>query len=950
MQDINNVFRTTGLAIMTDKQAIYNGTEPIRATPEQFMNACEIAINSNDVNELVGVCFNLAPFISFNFNSFGNEIINYFWTFLIKISPIITGYPIVYGYIEAVTELATKQRKIDVSFLDFLADPNQNNTFLKPIILVALYDSLPNLLVFNNTEYFLPQILDSFEIKDFSHRSTLLLLLSRLNINIQKVDSCPRFADEIWKFVWEASLSTINFSNIPKPLQQLRQLIPDFFDKPHEIISQKFDMLHEQNLFGITRLLPFLNSTYFQNGIDTLLNYVSTVKLISNGLNEAVSDSLECEFIEQAIDILYNTLSKNLQTQFDDASIYLFSLYFPLFEDHYKDAGMILIRAINLAFSSLESNKAILCFAAAQIADQYKVRSKILKNNVLPSILNTIALNDEISLKYATKALITFQNSCHVFTTSILQSYLHKFGLLFQENGNYKIQCIKRYLQVLDHLVSSEDEDIDIIEIIHFTASYIDTNRPTPLDVRAYFLDLCTSIFRSYPNEFEQLSEFAKLTSIALLSPSNLTENDCTNISFGFPIAAKFATFSASFENLEEIQACLLEISKGRIPCNEKNIRVTSYYAAIIAYTKNLPFPIEIIEQYLSSNDDKYQSRALVNLRYIYKTYKNDGTLMKLLNQIVSLTKLSTSVVFVDAAFSLFKKILKSKKNPELVENIYPVCTDLLYSTSQGRIALLEHNFPFNYDHKSFKFYKFLTMYIEKYKTRAIPLINEIIDWLPLVSTRILPKLIKVINNTLNCDVLPADSVAILWVTLMKLLKENWYDTNIANYLLGCTVNLLLYYPTMCNIHDLMSQLDYMWESNDDEMILILPPIYFDIWANTSVPVTGSHFQIFLEKILQEQVDEWSYPLMIKLLIKIISKEENHDFIFDGCLVISHFLLKSENELQDLEFDEEMIETMKISLQTYYQLNVGIKDMICQEYRSYPGKIDKLCQILDSDL
>lgn len=951
-------FQSYGNDILTSPLAIYNGTAPTICSSEIFINVCKHAIQNNSEKEVItGILFYFGPCVSNDLNE-KNE--NGFWEVLLELSRFITENSMIYGYLEAVTELSIKSKKINDEYLSFLINPEMEvqYKYLKPLVLVCLFDCLPDLFIFKNTEYFLPLVLDTFqaeflgeeqkENEYFLYRSNLLLILSKMNINMDVITSIPIFSNLIWTFIYETSLSDINFPVLSNPLGKLRELVPDFFEMPNDIISEKLQSNEVENVIGLVRLLPYLNFDYFLAVFQMLFDFISSNAHVSRKLNDAVFDSLCNDFSDQAIEHMYSILSKSILKNCDDVSIYIFTLYFKLFEELRKDSGLFLIKSINLAFSTLESNKSILCFAVFQIAEQYKTRSRLLSNSVIPSLIKSFTINNDECSKYASKAFRKLYQTQTIQPSVYLNEYLELFDEL-KKIPDYSPYSMHKYFKVLYTIVSLKDEEDndddmqDIFDesiILEFAKRNI-FDAELQLGIKTFILELCTSLIKSFPCKFSPLNDEASSLAVGLLK---------SNIYFSYPVAAEFILFSNDFK-LEGIYDRLIEISKGAITAetiDDKIIRITSYYTAVIAsQNESCKYPVEIIQEQLKSKDSFYQSRAIMNLQFVYSKY-DDETLAELIAYIIQLSKVSQSSSVVDSTFVLLKKLMKQK--PDFS---FQFASDLILATIQGRIALLDHNFPYNYDHRKFKFYKCLSSYIKHYKNRSVDFVLELIDWAKITSEEILPKIIICLNRALEFSVVPGNKIQILWETLLEKLKENWRNTDLANYLLGCLVNMLIEYSNICNSKDLMDQMEYMYtesqEEDDDEIILILPPIFLDIWSNTDVEITHSLFHDFSNLIISEQVNDWSYPLILNYYNKIVNREPDPYIIKDAAYVLAHFILLDKEKMDEMEFQEDLIIKMKQSLNLCYKNCEQVKNLIIDEYKSSPKKTNLLNMIFDAD-
>ena len=78
-----------------------------------------------------------------------------------------------------------------------------------------------------------------------------------------------------------------------------------------------------------------------------------------------------------------------------------------------------------------------------------------------------------------------------------------------------------------------------------------------------------------------------------------------------------------------------------------------------------------------------------------------------------------------------------------------------------------------------------LLKYIENQNTPSLSIVLQLIDWLPLASNKIIPKIAKLINKAFSIDLIPCDIVKKIYQLLLDLLQEYWRDTEIANCLLA---------------------------------------------------------------------------------------------------------------------------------------------------------------------
>lgn len=942
MEKVCQILTEAGKNLRKSSDCIHNGTRAVECPFDDFQKACNFILNEKE-NEagIAGICFNISPYIFTNYQNIDKKIM---WQILIRISTFIQDFPIAYGYLESVTELSIKSHEIDDEFLQFLINPEiELWPLLKPLLLVSLFDYLPNSFLLNYREYFLPLILNAFKIDDFLYRCNFLLIITEMELNISIIQSIPEFPDLIWNLALEAASSETNFSTFQVPFSILRKQIPEFFAAKHPaILEQKKD---EASLRILVRLLPFLlDIEVFGQIFEFLHNFISDSQKVSKELNQAVDDSLEIQFDETAATFLFQLLSRNLMKDFDSASIYLFSLYYAIFEDLSKDSALMLINAINLSFASENPNLEILCFSIERIAEQYKARSHILQGSVLPALRKTFLINNNDAIvRYASKALIKLTETGTVHSSLYLNDYLCIFSSI--NLSDFSLFWIKRYFSVLKSIISlNELKSIELI--FHFIEQHL-FNTEFPLILKGFFLDLVTMIFVSDSDLSTHLAEIATSEEFNLIGI--VIEFLQSDISYLYPIASEFLykfdhylqILDFQNESIHSMYERLLTISSGEVEhLEKKDMRETSYFTALFSSERDLPFPIGIIQKQLHDVDDeKSQIRALINLQYTYQHYTNNE-LKELLNYILILAKNSKSSGIVDSSFVFLKKLINDSH-----ELSFEYASDLIYATIQSRIILLDHNFPFNYDNSSFKFYSCLSSYIHHFKDQSVHIICELLDWISFCDENILPKVIKCLNTSLEVGAIPSDLLPTMYHDLLKRLND---DSELMNYIFGCLVNLLTLFPGICDPNELLARMDEMWDPKDEDMIMILLPIYMDIWANIDVPINNERYMTFITHMKSEQFRYWNFRLNLRYLMTIVDHRHDLDIddSFKAAEVLTHFLLKSDGYKEEMEFDEEFIEEMKESLKTCCQKDEKIPANLLNLYYRFPKLKNELAQII----
>ena len=356
-------------------------------------------------------------------------------------------------------------------------------------------------------------------------------------------------------------------------------------------------------------------------------------------------------------------------------------------------------------------------------------------------------------------------------------------------------------------------------------------------------------------------------------------------------------------------------------------------------------FPLNIIYNFLSSEDEFLQSKAVLLLKNVYNEYSLEQV-VSLFSKIVEIAKVTKSHLFVNQTYLLARKLIKCNEYQEYI-------IDLIYSTLQGRISLLEHNYATEYESESFKFYKLLSTYVSNYPLKSLLIIQELIDWLPNVSISMVEKLLFVINSILTCNDLPSNLVTEIWVTLIQQLARYSSYLTPADSILGCLVSLREFYPSLCKIEDLLTIMNGIWEESiqdDEEMICLLSTIYLDLFSNEEmIQIPPNLWKFIMNLIISEQFEDLDYSGMLSNVIKIINKSgEVNDLYQETIRLLFHFLVMDDKTLKQKygikkKLKNQLIECMKSCVQNS---SLELDDLLCDYEKE---KVIKLYSLINQE-
>jgi hypothetical protein len=385
----------------------------------------------------------------------------------------------------------------------------------------------------------------------------------------------------------------------------------------------------------------------------------------------------------------------------------------------------------------------------------------------------------------------------------------------------------------------------------------------------------------------------------------------------------------------------LFEIAAGRVPCDPPDQRVIAHYVSIICSQKGVPFPAPILYQYLGNPDVAYQTRALVILRLTLATAEDTSALLA---QAALIAKTTSSSFFVNEFLLLACEYLRQR---------HTTCDeidDVLFGILQGRIALLEHNLPFDYDAPQFKLYRLLCCYIELFPKNAAPIVCDLAYWTSAVSRRVLPKLAKPLNLGLKLSLLTPKTATDLWQLLLERLADEWHDSSVCTCGLGLAVGLRDRYPGACNLPDLLAFMQFMWESEDrdEELMDFLPAVFLDICVNEreKLPIPDAIFEEIFALIETEQFS-WNYPTMTTTVAAICEASGFlYEFQIPAAMMFAHFITKSDAELRKQNFEPEQLAALGKALNWCVDALPDVARHLKLKYRGYPAKMDRLAAVI----
>jgi hypothetical protein len=847
-----------------------------------------------------------------------------FWNLTIALSLRVSSFPTAFGLLTAVSELAQKQHGISPLFLAFLSDRSRPNNFLKPFLLVALYDHLPDLFLITSSDYFLPLIVSSFLNDNYTHHTTLFMMLGHLRPSLDILHSFTGFFDGLWRFIYRTAQGR-NFGQLSSSLAHWHSEFTAFFSCENLVLDGAIAKVAEFSDFvPLIRLMPFFGGDRFAVFFPKLLAFTHNNLLQAIQFEDIVDDSAN-QFGEEEATALGALLVHNMKAGDDCASLLLLSLYAPAVSDYVKHFDSIVVQAVAFELSSPTSCKEVVCFLVGCNAERFLSHRIAVRYSVVPSLLSLLA--DADLSKFAAKAFNELVDSVAVEPRRLLDPLL-EMGPSLVSN----FQTAKYFFKVLGHMID-RDADFDY-ELLHQFCCDLLADPSVCLGSKAFALSVVSDVRIEKPELAESSTELCQSVSLDLL--------ECES-GFVFPILTRYLSLFAATIDSAPFEATLVGICLGNPVCTPKEQGIVIHYVAVMCSRIDRPFPSEVMQRLLTETDERFHIRAIVVLRHVLK---NLPDVHDVFHQCVEIAKVSQSAKLVNEMLLTAMEYLA--EFGEVSEDI----DQLVFGILQGRFALLEHSMTFDYDFEKFKFYKFVTQYVRTYRMRSAPVVRELVDWIDAISDSLLPKLVVPINVSIAFDVVDERLAGRLWNIALDRLRHESDHSLISGSLLALLVNVRCCQRSVCNLEELMEFLRFMWqeaEDADDEILSFLPEAFLDLAVNEEAPIPVG--PDILERILElmgERRFDWRYAKMVnEVMVLLNEKGEIYNVWFSAAKMFAQFLTLSPEEQGGLRFDVGAMAKMGQMLNRCIgEAEVDV-EAIRAQYAMFPAKLNRLDIAMD---
>lgn len=914
-----------GQTLISNHEKTNYRTDPIEISVDQLIELISSADVQN-IDYLTGISYIISPYLLYNQNEEITSKLELICSNIIPILPYATSFPLIYGIVESLYQITIKMHFIPDCILEYISNEMENNLILKTYIICSLYDNISKEFFENNTNTIYQIVINTFDEVNTSMKCNLILLLSEINLSINELNPLNEFGSKLCNFAFELCCSNNDeYCTLITPLQNLMNTLPEFFMVDNMNFSSIIESLSSDIscYVSLLRLLSFLNenclSIFYSKAIEYMESLLMNEGFIPKELMHAIKDSTELEFTDEQKAFMSEILLGLVKENQNDTALLLLAFYSDNLGEFVPDSTSFIFRCIMRRVLVHDSNKFCLFSAIAYNANSFITFGKIIVDKILPTLINYL----EIPTSNASKALIKLIKANIIACKHELDVFYQQFNTINHDT----------YFKILRTLIA-ESEPKDLVDVINLVAQLLDNEQ---IDIRfaARVLEVC-NVLDYIDNEL--INNFVdRCTDIAYFI---INGDD----SFGFPIAAEYLFQVAKSIKDESMYQRLLMISNGSIQCEKPEEQIlTSLYTSCLAEQYNYSFPIEIVNSFLQKGE-RYQVEAMIIMKHIYDTQPND--VINAFSAALPLILTTTSSQFVNHAFITAIYILE--KNDKPIDAI----DSILWTTLQGRIEILSHNFPNDYDWKGFKLYKFIRKYIKTFPSKSQQIISVLIDWLPTIANDSLPKLIKPILSAIAQKHLSDSQLSNCWNFMLDRLKIDWDNNDTLQSLLACLVTIHEFYPQKSNFSDIHAILQFVWEESeeDEEVIELVAPILIFVYqlqdTNTDIYIDSTLFHKIVQLMIEKQYD-WDYKDIIMNIVNLYEKRGTKlDFQIEIAEVLIHFLILNEIEEERI-FDENDVNNICKVIHDCISVDPHTKDYILHKYSKSPAKLSIVNEIID---
>lgn len=962
-----------------ENPSLYFSSFPKLELPfNQFLNFFDFILSQNDPLTLTGLCLVLSDYL--NSLTLSTEQIEQIWNRFQILSFVIDIYPALFGYLEALQNLAIIS-PIPQSFLDILIKQNTQNEKIKPLILIYLYPYIPLVLIPEHSSYFASLISQCYPNANEYQSIQLINIVGQLQLTDQQLSS------EIGQFLlqnmWDRLYYIIDsnpncFPEIVEKLQKLTYLYSNLFDYPNPCLEEKVnyfirnsDKVSVISLCTLLRLSPYLTQESFQMFFSFFMKILALHLVTYSSLPQNVIDAFhQLSHVKNRnyfFDISH-FCHENLQTELFPAAVVIYALLIKKFDTLFSPQETFLVLQI---LKGLES--------------EYPAKDPLL-----------FALSF-IDIKELPAIIISICNSKWGFS---LMKHLIEKGVQLSETSVNEILNYSRLNQILPENIpffcsllteiikhDTSEEALETAIISGFIFDKLSSDDPYSNILKGPLLPVTDCIINSFELYQDALKELGVNTATNLLNDPNAYQSYLYAINF-----------IIKYDHLENFWETVTNIIKNKTQCSPENRREITLIAAKYINSLNsllnendsdidteysdsscdcksnihsklidvrseftntstkIKFPIDIISMLIASNDLKEIHLVGEILLELYQF----EDISVFFSQYWDYAKQNSDQSLVNISFKLSNRILKflikqSKKcfNLDLIISV-------INSAMTSRLLVYNHSLPFMATFPATDFLNLLQTFFNfssihpRFLSEAQKHASTLVSWSRYVSINNFPSFLNALSAAIKHELINGKQT-ILYETICERVEKAHNNHKATELSVEFLVNMhdITSNPTIEKNGRLLVTLEHVWEDmqEDTAFCKFLVPAFLHIFAEDGFcNVVSGNFTLVHEiaDIVCHKDISGNYPWLVEKFIKMQQNGVKFDSLpVDAAVIYAHFLTEDKCNLVDkLGFQTMEIQSMHKMLKQTVKKYPSAQRIVEARFKRQPQRLSRFKAVL----
>ena len=910
--DVLAVFRKTGAEAKE-----FRATGGIGAGIDVFCAAVE-SVDFEDLDLVCGMCWNLAPYICFNWKRMSENDVARMWGLVVDLARRVPGFPAAHGVVEGVRELVLHGGGVASQLIGFLGDAENVERAVYPYLLeeveAEFFEANGRMMLRALSVWF---GVDP-EIDSVRYHAGLLKVLCKAKVPFEDLIGEGDLFSRMWRFVYEVA-SGDRFAEIADALCALNKVMREFFVYDEAMLDDAVRSCATfKDFVPLIRLMPSFGRNRFEVFFERLEGFISEHPAESCDFYDVACDAMDRAFSEDLLKEMAQRLMNKVAFEHDVPSVFLLSIYQDALAEYGKDTQSYIARAVSYGLHADTPMRVCLCSVIAYHAEMFLSFSKMVSTMVIPNLMKL--LTDQYCCKFAAKAIKRLVSHHCVSPGCFLGELLDTDVLTKMPAENSGV-----FFSILAKIVGSSD-DANTLNKIYLYCVRVVASEDAPFFFAAKAVDIISRLKEENEDAVESSVDICRDRCVQLLS--------CDDERTYVP-AARYLAYAENVDIGPMLQR-MTDIAMGRVASTPLTQRLVAQYIATICDEKKVPFPAEILHAYINHDDEDYKTCSVILMILLIE---NCPDFEALFTRALGFARVCKTITYLNEVLILAKKFIK------LHQSKISQLDELLYGCLQARFFCFHHVCVFVPD-SAFKFYNFVSAYIQAFPRDSVTAVEELIKWTTRVDPEILVQLLKPLNTGIRLMVYDDRSSVELWDRLNQCLADPKYDEpETRSAILSVAVSLRGSYPNL-ELESFLTHLATLWEmiDEDDDLRSILPQAYLDLYANEehypSIGIDPSLFQTIMTLMKEEQYEDWDYPVMLSNVSTILEKFGPFtDFWIMAADMASHFLTKH----KDLDKDTE--DTARKILTKCAENSTAVIPALKHNYHRYPKKWETLAEV-----